>query len=77
MLCRSSPPVDVVPTFKTGNQRLLLLLSSGQSGLLRMPDAERLQARAHILLATAIVAQESHMCSAVSATLSESAALQE
>lgn len=34
---------DVVPTFTTSNDRMLLLLSSGQSGMLRCEDAERLQ----------------------------------
>ena len=40
---RSAPPVDVVPTFKTTNGRLLLLLSRGEVGMLRIQDAERLQ----------------------------------
>uniref|UniRef100_A0A1D2A1D0 DNA (cytosine-5-)-methyltransferase n=3 Tax=Auxenochlorella protothecoides TaxID=3075 RepID=A0A1D2A1D0_AUXPR len=34
---------DVVPTFTTSNDRMLLLLSSGLSGMLRCDDAERLQ----------------------------------
>lgn len=32
-----------MPTFTTSNDRMLLLLSSGQSGMLRCEDAERLQ----------------------------------
>ncbi|KDD76604.1 hypothetical protein H632_c164p0, partial [Helicosporidium sp. ATCC 50920] len=35
--------VDVVPTFTTGNDRMLLLLSSGAAGMLRCEDGERLQ----------------------------------
>jgi hypothetical protein len=41
--CRSQAGEDVVPTFTTSNDRMLLLLSSGQSGMLRIEDAERLQ----------------------------------
>jgi hypothetical protein len=37
--------VDVVPTFTTSNARICLLLSNGRYGLLRIEDAERLQAR--------------------------------
>lgn len=40
---RSHAGEDVVPTFTTSNDRMLLLLSSGQSGMLRIEDAERLQ----------------------------------
>lgn len=32
-----------MPTFTTSNDRMMLLLSSGQSGMLRIEDAERLQ----------------------------------
>ncbi len=42
-MCRSQAGEDVVPTFTTSNDRMLLLLSSGQSGMLRIEDAERLQ----------------------------------
>ena len=35
--------MDVVPTFKTTNGRLLLLLFRGEVGMLRIQDAERLQ----------------------------------
>eukprot|EP00887_Chlorella_sp_A99_P001977 scaffold18.g1977.t1 len=34
---------DVVPTFTTSNDRMLLLLANGKSGYLRIEDAERLQ----------------------------------
>ncbi|PSC75340.1 methylase [Micractinium conductrix] len=34
---------DVVPTFTTSNERMLLLLAEGASGMLRVEDAERLQ----------------------------------
>lgn len=34
---------DVVPTFTTSNERMLLLLADGASGMLRVEDAERLQ----------------------------------
>ncbi|CAL8466241.1 g5777 [Coccomyxa elongata] len=40
---QSGPAVDMVPTFKTGNMRICLLLKSGQLGVLRTEDAERLQ----------------------------------
>ncbi len=40
---RSAPAVDCVPTLKTANSRICLLLPSGQVGLLRIDDAERLQ----------------------------------
>ncbi|KAK9823530.1 hypothetical protein WJX72_003470 [[Myrmecia] bisecta] len=40
---RSSAVVDMVPTFTTNNERMCLLLASGQMGLLRIEDAERLQ----------------------------------
>jgi hypothetical protein len=33
----------VVPTFTTSNDRMLLLLAEGASGMLRLEDAERLQ----------------------------------
>lgn len=41
--CRSPAGEDVVPTFTTSNERMLLLLSGGASGMLRVEDAERLQ----------------------------------
>lgn len=34
----------MVPTFTTSNERMLLLLADGASGMLRVEDAERLQA---------------------------------
>lgn len=37
--------MDCVPTLKTANSRICLLLPSGVMGLLRIDDAERLQAR--------------------------------
>ena len=40
---RSSPPLDVVPTFKTNNSRMLMILDQQRLGLLRITDAERLQ----------------------------------
>lgn len=40
---RSPPGIDVVPTFTTNNKRMCLLLATGQMGLLRIEDAERLQ----------------------------------
>ena len=43
LVIRSGPGVDVVPTFKTGNGRICLLLKTGQLGALRTEDAERLQ----------------------------------
>ena len=43
MVNRSGPGLDMVPTFKTGNGRICLLLKSGQLGALRTEDAERLQ----------------------------------
>lgn len=39
----SAPGEDVVPTFTTCNDRLLLLLPDGRRGMLRIEDAERLQ----------------------------------
>lgn len=33
----------MVPTFTTSNERMLLLLADGASGMLRVEDAERLQ----------------------------------
>ena len=42
-LCRSPAGEDVVPTFTTSNERMLLLLADGASGMLRVEDAERLQ----------------------------------
>ena len=42
---RSAPGVDIVPTFTTNNDRMCLVLRSGQLGLLRIEDAERLQVR--------------------------------
>lgn len=41
--CRSSPVIDMVPTFTTSNERICLLMTSGQMGSLRIEDAERLQ----------------------------------
>ena len=41
--CRSPAGADVVPTFTTSNDRLLLLLADGAHGMLRVEDAERLQ----------------------------------
>ena len=43
--------MDVVPTFKTTNGRLLLMMALGQCGLLRIQDAERLQVLAAAVLA--------------------------
>ncbi|KAK9845815.1 hypothetical protein WJX81_003168 [Elliptochloris bilobata] len=40
---QSAPAVDCVPTLKTANTRICLLLPSGEMGLLRVDDAERLQ----------------------------------
>lgn len=40
---RIGPAIDMVPTFKTGNTLICLLLKSGQLGVLRTEDAERLQ----------------------------------
>ncbi len=37
--------VDRVPTMKTANCRMCLLLATGQMGMLQIEDAERLQAR--------------------------------
>lgn len=37
--------MDVVPTFKTRNERMCLLLPDGRLGYLLTRDAERLQAR--------------------------------
>lgn len=37
--------VDRVPTMKTSNCRMCLLLANGQMGMLQIEDAERLQAR--------------------------------
>ncbi len=39
----SAPGEDVVPTFTTCNDRLLILLQDGRRGMLRIEDAERLQ----------------------------------
>ena len=44
-LRRSPPVVDRVPTMKTSNCRMCLLLATGQMGMLQIEDAERLQAR--------------------------------
>ena len=41
--CRSSPVIDMVPTFTTSNERICLLMTNGQMGSLRIEDAERLQ----------------------------------
>lgn len=35
--------IDMVPTFTTSNERICLLMTSGQMGSLRIEDAERLQ----------------------------------
>lgn len=40
---RSAPGIDMVPTFTTNNKRMCLLLATGQMGMLRIEDAERLQ----------------------------------
>jgi hypothetical protein len=40
---RSALGVDVVPTFTTNNKRMCLLLATGEMGMLRIKDAERLQ----------------------------------
>ena len=37
--------VDRIPTMKTSNCRMCLLLATGQMGMLLIEDAERLQAR--------------------------------
>lgn len=42
---RSPPGIDLVPTFTTSNKRMCLMLATGQMGLLRLEDAERLQVR--------------------------------
>lgn len=42
---RSAPGIDLVPTFTTSNKRICLLLATGQMGMLRIEDAERLQVR--------------------------------
>jgi site-specific DNA-cytosine methylase len=39
----SQAATDIVPTFTTSNERILLLLADGRSGMLRIEDAERLQ----------------------------------
>lgn len=39
----SAPGEDIVPTFTTSNDRILLLLPDGRKGMLRVEDAERLQ----------------------------------
>ena len=41
---RSAVSLDCLPTLKTGNNRICLLLPSGDCGLLRVADAERAQA---------------------------------
>jgi len=43
LACRSSPVIDMVPTFTTSNERICLLMTNGQMGSLRIEDAERLQ----------------------------------
>ena len=40
---RSAPGIDIMPTFTTMNDRLVLILPTGKIGLLRTDDAERLQ----------------------------------
>ena len=42
---RVPPGVDLVPTFTTNNRRMCLLLATGEMGMLRVEDVERLQAR--------------------------------
>jgi hypothetical protein len=45
---RSAPSFDLVPTFTTHNRRICLLLATGQMGMLRIEDAERLQVRCEV-----------------------------
>ena len=40
-----------MPTLKTANTRICLLLPTGDMGMLRISDAERLQARHHLTAA--------------------------
>jgi len=40
-ICR--PGEDIIPSFTTANDRILLLLADGRTGMLRVEDAERLQ----------------------------------
>lgn len=44
----------MVPTLKTANTRICLLLPTGDMGMLRISDAERLQARPHLTSARAL-----------------------
>lgn len=43
----------MVPTLKTANTRICLLLPSGDMGMLRIGDAELLQARLHLIFTSA------------------------
>lgn len=43
LLCRSKASVECLPTLKTCNNRIFLLMPSGDCGLLRVADAERAQ----------------------------------
>lgn len=52
--------MDVVPTFKTTNGRLLLLLSRGEVGMLRIQDAERLQVSTGLICAQAAYMHREH-----------------
>jgi len=45
----SAPGIDIVPTFTTNNDRMCLVLRTGQLGLLRIEDAERLQVHPYLL----------------------------
>ena len=47
LLHRSTYSANCLPTLKTGNNKILLLLPSGESGLLRISDAERAQVPPH------------------------------
>eukprot|EP00884_Botryococcus_braunii_P018914 jgi/Botrbrau1/5706/Bobra.0071s0038.1 len=40
---QSAAPLDLVPTLKTGNNKICILTADGGAGLLRLEDAERLQ----------------------------------
>ena len=40
---RSQVSIDCLPTLKTGNNKIFLMLPSGECGLLRIADAERAQ----------------------------------
>lgn len=51
-----------MPTFTTSNDRMLLLLGDGASGMLRLEDAERLQAsdclREHACLVVSVCTRQ-------------------